>query len=231
MRGLESIPSLKELQKAYGVLQSKKICTERSLALYSQWARFDPRLAEILVSKILSNWKNWNALFIQQELKKQPWPLALALLCEQAQDYGKQNQDDEKIFTHWKQMIFVVFPKPHFEQYFIGLRAIAGKAMLDDAQFSLSSYKKWGYLGREVLINKSNAQHTLDTKKTPTRLKAPQRKMILDKLLLEMTSVKVTDYLQALNFGASRRVAEMDLKAHKDLKPIGYTRSRIYKKR
>src|SRR5262245_10218933 len=81
MKGLSSVPSLKSLQFAYDKLL-KNSFSAKDLALWTQWSRLDPRLAEILVSNFSKNWKKISPIELNIEILKQPWSAALGvLLC------------------------------------------------------------------------------------------------------------------------------------------------------
>ena len=58
MKGLKQIPSVRQLSFAYSFLQqTREKISDRKLILYSQWARLDPRLGEILVQYMSHFWK------------------------------------------------------------------------------------------------------------------------------------------------------------------------------
>src|SRR4030081_1425871 len=83
MKGLIHIPSLPDLKRAYDELQFKgEVQYENHFAIYSQWTRFDPRLAEIWVKAILSAWKRLNPVGLNRSLKDQPWPNAAGVLLQ-----------------------------------------------------------------------------------------------------------------------------------------------------
>lgn len=210
MKGLLFLPSQKDLEKAYEGLQQP--VPAQDLTLFTQWSRFDPRLGEILVSHFARFWREYNPLEISKLNQLQPWPAALGVLLEFCERSLKISQvKDMKSFCLWKDLILEEVSLAPEEQYFIGLRKLAGKLMFQDVRGSLQEYRKWGFLGREVLLNKAQAIH-LSTSSPPGRLSPKVRKQILEDLLEAQPEITVNDYLQATQFLISRRQAERDLK-------------------
>ncbi|MBI3535142.1 MAG: hypothetical protein HY072_06620, partial [Deltaproteobacteria bacterium] len=155
MKGLESIPTPNDLLKAYNTLQFKqKMLLPSKLAFWSQWSRFDPRLAEIIVFYISKNWKDISALTLNREIKKQPWPGVLGVLLEQVILFAGFSLNEKVLFRNWARFVMTGVSKASFELFFIGLRSLGGRLSLQDAVLSHKTYKKWGYFGRELLINK-----------------------------------------------------------------------------
>ncbi|MEK6706495.1 MAG: hypothetical protein AABZ06_11985 [Bdellovibrionota bacterium] len=157
MKGLSEIPTIADLESAYRRIQINDIgCAE--IALWSQWVRFDPRLGEQLVSCVCINWPAIDAVLLNEEIKKQPWPACLGIIMEQAFAYGAFEFLKRDMFKNWicSVMSGVASASPIAnEQFFIGLRALGGKAMFEDATRSLEVYRRWGYLGREIMVNKA----------------------------------------------------------------------------
>jgi hypothetical protein len=107
------------------------------------------------------------------------------------------------------------------EQFFIGLRAFGGEAMRLDAERSLATYLRWGYLGREILVNKASQRE-----RVRTLLPLDARRRILEGLIRKFTRLTVGDYLEAVGGGLSRRQAELDLRRCPRLLGRGRTRGR-----
>ncbi|MCM2281932.1 MAG: hypothetical protein NDI61_08820 [Bdellovibrionaceae bacterium] len=225
MKGLEIIPSTRQLQEAYGVLQADPgAVSVREFVLYSQWARLDPRLAEILVGYLRARWKSFNPLEVNEALLKSPWPASMGVLMDQARTYSRFMPAERRAFASWQKCAMVSVRPAEGELFFLGLRSFAGKVMLKDAEFPLRSYTRWGYLGREILINKASASPAR------TSLDPARRRQVLRQLLRGRRHITVEDYMSALEGTVSRRQAQIDLKAAK-LITSGNTRSRIYRAR
>ena len=76
------------------------------------------------------------------------------------------------------------------------------------------------------IVNKE--KKFLSTDQTRTFYSPEQRKKILKELLQENSQITVYDYLEALNFRVSKRVAQLDLANTKMLKRQGFTKDRVY---
>jgi hypothetical protein len=239
MKGLESLPGAAKLERAYRNLQIRRVpkCSVTSLALYAQWARFDPRLAEIWVAYLARHWRDVSPLALREVLKRQPWPMAAGVLLEFVERAVAIDRDELRLFSHWKALVLDSFPRAHWEQFFIGERRVAGKAMLDDARFSSLEYKKWGYLGREVLFNKQCFEDGRE--RIPRRGRAgggthridPESRLeILRELFRKQESVTTEMYWNAIGRCVSRRQAERDLQSARWLKASGRTRARVFRR-
>lgn len=208
--GLDHLPNEADLGHAYEALLSGK---SEGLALYSQWVRLDPRLAQIWVEHVCNHWQTIAPIFLRDSLLRQPWPNAAGVLLE----FAKKKRRG-RIFSRWADLVVTEFPIASGEQFFIGLRALGGEAMAEEAAFSAEEYARWGYLSRENILGKSSS---------PTY--SPEtRRRILENLLLVQPRVRLRDYWQAVDRSISRRQAERDL-AH-CLTSHGQTKARYYRK-
>ena len=221
MNGLKFIPGVAEFSVAYARLQdATTVISNAELALWSQWTRFDPRLAEQIVQNIACHWRAISPLELNTALRDQPWPAAAAVLIEQAGCFSvAPNKHAE--FRRWKNCVLWDVAPASDEQFFIGLRAFAGDAMRDDACLALRPYRVWGYLGRDVLVNKA----PLGGK---TLVSATTRRQTLNKLIQRQPRLRVRDYISALGGWVSARQAELDLAAHPRLRAMGRTKARYY---
>jgi hypothetical protein len=225
VKGLVSIPSVSRLSKAYKCLESSR-ASEKQISLWSQWVRFDPRLGEILVSYLFRRWRRIDALELNAELLKQPWPSVFGVLLEQVKILAKTKPTakwDREIFKGWSQIILAHVVPANHELFFIGLFAFAGKRMQRESSFVTKPYLNWGYLGSETMINKFRAGDL-------TNSIGRYRKLILKEILAKTDRITVEEYRQALGFTVSQRQAQSDLKSDDGLKPVGFTRNRYYVK-
>lgn len=223
MQGLNSIPSNAELEKAYLDLRVRIVPAAREaklLALYAQWTRFDPRLSEILIFYVTQYWKDISPVKLNEEIHHQPWPAALGVALEMARELTVS----DPLFDRWKACALAGVQAASNEQFFIGLRAIGGRQMQLDARFSLKPYRRWGYLGREILLNKAMSRGRLQKTLIPIEL----RRAAIKELMKERNRISVKDYKAYLGGMISDRQAERDLREAVFLRPIGRTRSRIY---
>lgn len=219
MKGLVDIPSAADLQSAYAFFQNDPSrITPVQLALWSQWARFDPRLAEQWVTHVGVRWAGIPSGELNFHLRAQPWPAAAGVLTEQACLFVAK---DRRASSLWAKSVMLGIEPALHEQFFIGTRAFAGKQMFDDAWLSLEPYRAWGYLGRDILVNKApQGGRTLVPEAT--------RRSVLDELIRGRPRIRVEDYRKALGGWVAPRQAEKDLARHPKLKAVGNTRGRYY---
>lgn len=231
--GLPNIPERLELERAYSILLHRYPASakETELALFSQWSRFDPRLAEIWVSFLVQEWERLNPIELRKAVLQQPWPAAAAVLLEFAGKKVPHNMSS--LFHSWSRIVTENIPKGNCEQFFIGLRRLGGQAMQDDARFAFSEYRKWGYLGREILINKGGRVPAAGTTRAPPThtILAETRREILKDMLTTSSRVTTDLYWEAIGRCLSRRQAERDLRNSSLLKKCGNTRARYFLKR
>lgn len=234
MIGLVQIPTIKNLKLAYSRLQSvdaspsdgKSPIPSYKLILWSQWSRFDPRLAEQLVSYWRHHWRDHDPVQLNAEIRKSAWPAATGVLFEHVRLHSRFSASERKLFSAWSKCALVSITPASGELFFIGLRAMTGRLMTTDAEFSLRSYTRWGYLGREVLVNKALAAATSSTTTARTDIPASKRREILRELARHKRCVTVTDYIEAVGGAISRRQAQLDL-AKSGLHASGKTRNRF----
>jgi len=222
--GLEKLPGLQDLEKAYNEIlhaqrtQNGKIDLN-TFAIFCQWSRFDSRMGEICVSFLSRYWKGINPVELHDSFAQQAWPNVLGVLLE-------FSQNESPLFQFWKMTATCDFQKANWEQFFIGKRRIGGKLMLDDARFSLEEYRRWGYLGREILLNKQGQVRLKSGSYSPET-----RSRILKEMLKTQARITVSQYRDAIGRSISARQAERDLQTSSYLKAIGATKGRYFVKR
>jgi hypothetical protein len=219
MKGLTKIPTISDLAFAYRQLQTASPWINLSeLALYSQWARFDPRLAEQLVHHFAIHWKKMAAGLLNLEVGRQPWPASLAVLLEHTKTLvGKERVP----FAHWVDIVtHGIIPADH-ELFFIGLYTFAGKQLQQECSHTIKPYSRWGYMGSELLTHLPKKNHH-------TLMKRKQRLQLLNGLLEKRGTIKVDDYLQLIGPYLSRRQAQRDLADCNTVQKKGATRGRVY---
>jgi hypothetical protein len=227
VRGLTTIPSIDDLSKAYDCLQnrSNEIHVQvEELALWSQWARFDPRLAEIWVKYISTHWREIPPAALNQKLSELPWPAAAGMLIDQVSFFLRfpKNKLNFAGFKLWRQAATLGFQPASFELYFIGTRAFAGVEAFKDALQPLRFYENHGYFGRDLLQNKAHPNGQ-------TLISVEVRMSVLAALCKNRPRISIRDYRDALSGGVSRRQAEKDLENHPILVPIGRTKGRYFR--
>lgn len=221
MKGLEKLPTSDELLHAYNQLQSPgNSISSFDLALWSQWTRLDPRLAEILVDWMERNWRTLPPALLHEALLRQPWPQVFGVLLEHTAVRLKNSQV-RKQFHLWYQCTMLDVEPSSGGQFYIGLRKFSGQEMRKDSELSLRAYLKWGYLGRDLIQNKSSKQ-------VRTLIPRKSRLGVLEEMMRTHSRFQVKDYLEVLEGKIHPRQAERDLRNHPKLRAIGKTRSRWF---
>lgn len=235
---LPPIPALADLERAYAtLLQPTRLpVSAGELSVFSQWSRFDPRLAEIYVSFLAREWEKLNPIELRKSLLHQRWPSAAAVLLEFAEKLITNSTSEDNttdLFRLWRRVVTEKLPKGNWEQFFIGLRKLGGQAMQEDARFAFSEYRKWGYLGRDILINKGGGSSAKGKgKTTPTHSLSPEtRREILTSLCAAHPRITTQLYWNAIHQCISRRQAERDLESSPLLRTRGSTKGRYFLKR
>ncbi|MBU6154861.1 MAG: hypothetical protein KGP28_11210 [Bdellovibrionales bacterium] len=219
-------PAEEELTQAYRILQAKESIDPSSFVRFAQWVRFDPRLGELWLEAFDRQWQQESPILFRDANLKQAIPAVLGVLLDQYRTYFCP-KPLRSAFVHWSAIALEgVVPAP-FQQFFIGVLPFAGKQMRENAERPARAYLKWGFLGRDVFLNKFlEKQKTLQK----TGLGLEQRMRILSELLKAQERITVSDYLSACDHLISRRVAQKDLSGHPRLRCMGNTRAKFYLK-
>lgn len=226
MKGLKSIPSLRQMAKAYETLQSRQegLCLSyRKLSLYAQWSRLDPRLGELVINYISQCWRKLHPIELNNCLQKEVWPAVFGVLLEHISFYYEQKKKKKELslFCKWSECVLYDIQPAKGELFFINLYLPGSRLMYEEALYSLNVYKKWGYLAGDLMFNKFVFSHKI-------LLTPVQRREALDKLLKKQNAFKVRDYLRELNFQIPVKQAQRDLKKHPRLSSSGNTRNKVY---
>ena len=218
------VPSEKEILDAYRILQSEVEIPVREWVRFSQWVRFDPRLGEVWLSALDRRWRALPPVLMRDENLQQATPAVLGVLLDQYHDFVCP-EADRKTFDLWRKIALEGLKKAPNENFFIGVAPFAGKRLRLDAERPIRAYKKWGFFGRDILVNKfSEKQKELQV----TALAPEERRRALDSLLRSKPRITVSDYVEACEGMISRRMAQKDLQARKGLRCTGSTRARFY---
>lgn len=214
------IPTEEDLSVAYdSLLPSAEILAVPELVRYALWSRFDPRLGEIWLTYVHTNWKAYNPIDLRVQILESAWPAVTGVLL----DFAKSAHVKDTLFGLWASLVTEGLPKSNNELFFIGLRQLGGKAMFEDAAYSSEEYRKWGFLGRESLINK----------KQKLVVRPPVRLLMLDALIESnpRNRIRTADYWSLLGKCISKRQAERDLKNHPSLRSVGRTKAKYFVKK
>jgi hypothetical protein len=222
MKGLTHIPQKEDLSQAYAAIQSARAILENDYARWSQWTRFDPRLAEQLIASLNREWRRLSPVLLNQELLQHPWPATFGVLLEMIRLLPGWNKTSVHTFLLWSKCVMNEIQPSHHELFFIGTRGFAGNLLRKDAEQSIKTYAKWGFIGRDLLLGKN-------TQTSTTLLTKNARKNMIDELLAEKKHFTVTDYINKSGHSLNRRQAQRDLKGDHRLKHSGSTHARFYR--
>lgn len=221
MRGPLSVPTPNALLKAYNLVQSSSL-TVKLIREFTEFARFDPRFAEMMTKKIAEDWESLDPYLVNRQLSASPWGSAFGVLLENAESLILKPK--KKAFRVWKKMVMMQIPPAAGEQFWVGSYPFAGPSARRVPHQSLTPYLKWGYYGEDWLINKA-------TSKVANRTMIPKsrRYEILKQLASNQSFFRLHEYLEALGHLVHRRTAEMDLQNAKFIKKVGSTKGCLYK--
>ncbi|HTL12329.1 MAG TPA: hypothetical protein VL588_07565 [Bdellovibrionota bacterium] len=220
MTGLDRIPGEADLLGAYERLQSLRPPEPgaRDLALWSQWSRLDPRLGELWIAHVARRWRLLAPTELNAALLPQPWPAAAGPLLEQVPFVlGVRSRE----FGLWAKLALSGIRAANHGLYFLGLRVPGGAHQREDARLAFGLYRRWGFLARDLLLNKA-------PRGDRTLIPWDVRREVLRDLLARSPRITVSDYEQALSGWVGRRQAERDL-TRAGLRGSGRTKARIYR--
>lgn len=222
MKGLEALPSMTDLLDAYNRLQSAdELLPADQLALYSQWSRLDPRLAQIMVEHLARHWRQIRSGELWDELQKQPWPRAILVLLRFAELAVPKSE--EKKLRHIIQALDEDLPAIPPQLFFIFLQGPNRMVVDEEVRYRTLPYRLSGFIGSQSLLGRSRWPAD------KTFLAPNDRRRILTRLLRDHDQVTVADYMAACKHLVSRRQAQRDLMA--TARASGFTRNRIYRGR
>jgi len=214
------IPTDRQKLKGLNQLQGERLTADRVLETLSL-VRWDPRLSEEFIRRLALDWRRLSVSTLFALLRKSEFRGLFGLLAEFGEDLVVLSDWPE--FRAWRLAVVPWRAPKSYQIYNLCLFKFAGRSMRREAAESLPIFKKWGFLARDPLINKASARMARRTRMAPW-----QRRQVLHELVSEGRPFTVTDYLRRLNGLVTRRVAELDLRAAKDLKAQGQTRLRLY---
>lgn len=219
MKGLASLPQTEDLIKAYNKLQSETVSI-RDLALFSQWGRLDPRLAEILVAYLATHWRSIAMGDLIKELSRQPWPTAILVPLRFAEQVVEKRE--RKVLKHFIAAIESILPKPPPQLFFVPLQKPLSVVANEEVKLRSRPYTDSGYIGSSSLLSRGRAPEG------KTLLQKRVRLEILKDLLASGQEISVQDYRKACKGLISARQAQRDLATL--ARSRGFTRARRFRK-
>jgi|GEM_PF-6530746 len=248
MKGLPERPSQADWDAHYAFLhqpvpESPTQETLKTLARSIDYARLDPRSAELLVSRLILDWEKIPAPRLAEVvLAHTTWLHALGVILEFVQlgtrlaitgtPCSRPRQKALHLWCHSLLALCDLHPREGCEQFYLGNRAFASPAAQQDALLSLDPYLQWGYISQEVPFNKAARWQgkitLLPEKARKLRLREwlNSRRQQGNALAPPLT---VAAYRAALGGWVSIRQAQLDLKNASGLRARGQTRGRRYR--
>jgi hypothetical protein len=219
------IPSRKKLIQVYNLLQaSKQKLTEKDIIEWAGYSRFDPRLAEILISYLTLSWRTFNPLKMRELNLSEAWPQTLAVLLEHVELNLKNTKKDSdvQLFKLFKDLLLFDIQPAEYQSYTIGLFSVGGQLQKKCSELPHPIFKKWGFYENDLFLSKTSKG------REQTLYDVETRKRVLKSLLKTNKKISVNDYIEACRFSIHRRQAERDLSQFFKLKKTGRTRGRLY---
>jgi hypothetical protein len=220
MRVNVDAPTLRDLVHALDQLrwQRAKVRVE-DLALWCRWARFDMRVAEVLVQFFVDNFSSLQPVQLGRANLSMDFPQCMAVLMDFAETLLPRNS--RKIFRAWKKTVIVGVQPAPFQNFFFGM-TFKPERLLAEIDRSPKPYRRWGFYSDANLAKQKNAPAKATT--IPKR----QRQAFLRALFADHPSITVAQYIQALDGQIHPRQAERDLQSFPNVVASGFTRNRRY---
>ena len=228
VRRKPAVPGESEIKEAYSVLQAEGAAIEIPVPAWIRFAhasRFDPRMGELWLSAFDRHWRQLAPVLMRDENLKQAVPAVLGVLLDQYLKFLCPEQE-RKIFRHWSAIALMGAERAQWEGFFIGVAPFGGRSVRIDAERPLRVFKKWGFFGSDVLVNKF---HEKQRQLQRTALAPVERERVLRDLLKTRNRLTVAAYVEACGGLISRRTAQKDLEQCAELSPEGNTKGRVYR--
>lgn len=155
MKGLSKLLPPDKAPEIYWRLQRKPDrISPKEFVHWTQYSRYDARLAEQLAEHIRDYWYRYDPVVINSLAQKEAWPGAVGFLIEHTLEQCSKSIGVRTQFQKWAATAQRGLPSFTWGLFFIGAWPIASAAMNAQVSQSLSSYKKWGFYGKDILFNK-----------------------------------------------------------------------------
>ncbi len=219
------IPSRRQLTETYAALSwSDQPLSCGQIVLWSQWARLDARLAELLVAALAGGFKEINPFELWQLNKANPQPQVLLVLLEFSAFKARTRfpAEDRRAFNNWRKLISADIPTAAPQSFFILGGRPRPERDIKIAASSSAPFSRWGFFGNENLLPAKGKKNQATVLQKSVRLR------ILKILVMKRRPFSVGEYIAACAGRVHRRTAERDLRQFSSLRRRGYTQSRKY---
>lgn len=231
---LKQIPTEKHLSRMYyelsmfgGVCVGERCAwpykfrnIDELFCLAADMSRYDPRLFSALVRFLSENWGKLNPTAIRSFYPVMSTPQTIAVMAEFLLNSSYPNNEARYFLKYLQQGI----SKLPTQFYFHNLYLPGGNLMQRAIDSPLSEYKKWGFIAREAPILDDETRRPIGSHDAATR------KNILLGLLSGGKSIKLANYLDAMNGSISRQQALIDIRAVPGVRRLGHGRGASWKR-
>jgi hypothetical protein len=196
----------------------KRLHEEELLTLAVLQARYDPRLAAILVDFLRSEGARFHPVRLKETLRKREALPVMAALGE----FVLETSPPLPVREMMRFLITGASPVP-IQLFYRGLYPIGGKKMEEAASKPLWGFKKWGFLAADPPLLKERLPA-----KRPYLFDQASRLQILRELTRKKSRFRLRDYLQEIGFSVSRQQALKDLRAIPWIRKKGERKGALY---
>jgi hypothetical protein len=227
VKGLRALPLTDDLLRAYRELEGALVIAEDRLALLSQWARLDPRLAELLTGYLLRHWVQLNVMALVKALESQPWPRAILVLLRFA-ELSVEGKVERVVLRGCVDSIERAFPEKSNDLFFIPLQRMNRVVLAEAIDYQGMPYIRSGFVGSVSLLAKGRIPEGV------TALDMRARERVLGEMAASLRrgeTISVDDYMRRCRGLISRRQAQRDLARSPLLVASGFTRNHRYRAR
>ena len=203
MRGLNRFPRSSELVEGTNRLQTNHSIPADVFALYTQWARLDPRFAEIVVTSIARTWQTLALGDFMGALEQSPWPQAAVVLFR----FAALDAKDSHLTVMCDALAKLYPPRSSHGLFFIPLTWPNSVVTRNELKFNTKIYARSGFIGSQAL--RSRGRWPIDE----THLTRSARRQIFKTPFASKPKVSVTEYRDACRNMISTRQAQRDNRA------------------
>lgn len=227
MKGLRELPHVEDLLLAYREMEGPVVVSENRLALLSQWARLDPRLAELLTGYLQRHWAQLNVMALVKALELQPWPRAILVPLRFA-ELGVEERGERAVLRGSIDSIERTFSEKSNDLFFIPLQRMNRVILAEAIDYQGMPYVRSGFVGSVSLLPKGRIPEGT------TALDRRARERVISEMVMSLKDdemISVDDYMRRCRGLISRRQAQRDLARSPLLVASGYTRNQRYRAR
>lgn len=187
---------------------------EHLLALAADMLRYDARLLTLLVHWLSKSWGTLHLIRLRGWMRRMRCVQSLLVVI----DFVRLVDDEAELRFALDYLCAGWSRLAPAQRFFLDAERPGSRDAVRRLGRNLKPYARWGLIGTE--------RPTVDaaTKGTVGGYDAVTRRQILDELLARQPSLRLPDYLAAIDHSVSRQQARADLRQHPRLQPVGHGR-------